>query len=76
MDIQDRIFTEIMATIISQPFFHQLRTVEQLGYITSSFQKNQGPVVGIMFLVQGSKHSLELMSRIENFLIEFRVIFN
>jgi insulysin len=61
--------TELLAHIGKRPAFHQLRTVEQLGYLTFFTTYWTVSVRTIVFIIQSSAHSAAyLESRIENFL--------
>lgn len=64
---------ELTYTILVEKFFHELRTVQQSGYIVKSFVQNLGysdhPTTGISFVVQSSKKSLsELQTNIKKFI--------
>jgi insulysin len=65
---------ELMAHIISEPAFDQLRTKEQLGYIVHTATKKVGHLCGLQVIVQSShKDPTYLDARIEDFLVGFRV---
>ena len=60
---------ELVAQALTKPAYHQLRTVEQLGYIVFSGVRHDLGVVGFRVLVQSSeKDAAELDARIECFL--------
>lgn len=63
---------QLFAMVAKQPAFHQLRSVEQLGYITVLMQRNDSGVRGVQFIIQstakGPKH-IDL--RVESFLKMF-----
>ena len=68
--------TYILDTAIGEPFFSQLRTKEQLGYIAKTGVKtighNSDLLEGIFFLVQSPyKHPLYIKDRIDLFIKEF-----
>lgn len=63
-----RALTQILAQIIQEPCFHQLRTTEQLGYIVQSGVHNFGSLTGIRILVQSERDPVYIESRIESFL--------
>ncbi|KAF9291020.1 Insulinase (Peptidase M16) [Linnemannia elongata] len=63
-----RALTQILAQIIQEPCFHQLRTTEQLGYIVQSGIHTFGPLTGIKILVQSERDPVYIESRIESFL--------
>ena len=57
---------ELVAQALTKPAYHQLRTVEQLGYIVFSGVRHDLGVVGFRVLVQSSeKDAAELDARIE-----------
>ncbi|KAF8049249.1 hypothetical protein N665_2263s0001, partial [Sinapis alba] len=60
---------QIFRLIAKQATFHQLRTVEQLGYITSLSQSNHSGVYGVQFIIQSSvKGPGDIDSRVESLL--------
>lgn len=63
---------QLFVAVAKQPAFHQLRSVEQLGYITVLMQRNDFGVRGIQFIIQstvkGPKH---INQRVEEFLKTF-----
>jgi insulysin len=61
----------LLATMLQQPFFNQLRTNEQLGYIVGSLSMEQpGGIGGFEFIVQSNKlDGVGLDARIEAFLV-------
>jgi insulysin len=63
-----RALTQILAQIIQEPCFHQLRTTEQLGYIVQSGVRTFGSLTGIKILVQSERDPRYIESRIESFL--------
>ncbi|KAG0296642.1 Insulinase (Peptidase M16) [Linnemannia gamsii] len=63
-----RALTQILAQIIQEPCFHQLRTTEQLGYIVQSGVRTFGPLTGIKILIQSERDPVYIESRIESFL--------
>ena len=63
----------VLANIIKEPAFDQLRTKEQLGYIVHTSTKSQYGVNGLRIIVQSHvKHPNGLDTRIEAFLEAFR----
>eukprot|EP00268_Persea_americana_P025610 TRINITY_DN2493_c0_g1_i5.p1 TRINITY_DN2493_c0_g1~~TRINITY_DN2493_c0_g1_i5.p1 ORF type:complete len:759 (-),score=117.92 TRINITY_DN2493_c0_g1_i5:400-2676(-) len=63
---------QLFALIAKQPAFHQLRTVEQLGYITVLIQRNYSGIQGLQFIVQSTvKDPAQLDLRVEAFLEMF-----
>ncbi|CAL9246037.1 unnamed protein product [Arabidopsis halleri] len=60
---------QLFKLIAKQATFHQLRTVEQLGYIASLSQRNDSGVYGLQFFIQSSvKGPGHIDSRVESLL--------
>mmetsp|Transcript_5507 Transcript_5507/g.14382 ORF Transcript_5507/g.14382 Transcript_5507/m.14382 type:complete len:418 (+) Transcript_5507:416-1669(+) len=65
----DSLLLELVAQCINKPCYHQLRTIEQLGYIVFSGARNDLGVLGLRVLVQSSVHdAAHLTARAEAFL--------
>ncbi|KAL2535058.1 Zinc-metallopeptidase [Abeliophyllum distichum] len=63
---------QLFALIAKQPAFHQLRSVEQLGYITVLMQRNDSGVHGVQIIIQSNvKCPGQLDLRVESFLKMF-----
>ncbi|CAH9134956.1 unnamed protein product [Cuscuta epithymum] len=63
---------QLFVLIAKQPVFHQLRSVEQLGYITVLLHRNDFGVLGVQFIIQSSvKDPKHVESRVEQFLKMF-----
>ncbi|KAJ4971806.1 hypothetical protein NE237_004905 [Protea cynaroides] len=63
---------QLFALVAKQPAFHQLRSVEQLGYITVLRQRNDSGIRGVQFIVQSTaKDPRQIDLRIEAFLKVF-----
>ncbi|MCL7036080.1 hypothetical protein MKW94_027516 [Papaver nudicaule] len=63
---------QLFGLIAKQPVFHQLRSVEQLGYITVLMQRNDSGIRGLQFIVQSTaKDPGHIDLRVESFLKEF-----
>ncbi|GKV32543.1 hypothetical protein SLEP1_g41139 [Rubroshorea leprosula] len=63
---------QLFALIAKQPTFHQLRSVEQLGYITSLQQRNDCGIHGLQFIIQSTVKGPEHIDlRIQAFLQMF-----
>lgn len=63
---------QLFAVIAKQPAFHQLRSVEQLGYITVLMQRNDSGVRGVQFIIQSNaKGPGQIDLRVESFLKMF-----
>jgi insulysin len=60
---------QLFELIAKQDTFHQLRTIEQLGYITSLSLSNDSGVYGVQFIIQSSvKGPGHIDSRVESLL--------
>ncbi|CAI9275186.1 unnamed protein product [Lactuca saligna] len=59
-DFKLNIKLQLVSLIAKQPAFHQLRSVEQPGYITVLMQRNDSRICGVQFVIQstvkGPKH--------------------
>lgn len=63
---------ELFAMVAKQATFHQLRSVEQLGYITVLMQRNYYGIHGIQFVIQSTvKGPGQIDQRVESFLNMF-----
>ncbi|GAY65837.1 hypothetical protein CUMW_244140, partial [Citrus unshiu] len=63
---------QLLALIAKQPAFHQLRTVEQLGYITALLRRNDFGIHGVQFIIQSSVKGPKYIDlRVESFLQMF-----
>ncbi|CAN6586428.1 unnamed protein product [Malus baccata var. baccata] len=63
---------QLFALIAKQPAFHQLRSVEQLGYITALVQRNDFGIRGVQFIIQSTvKDPAHIDLRVEEFLKGF-----
>ncbi|GFY98227.1 insulinase (Peptidase family M16) family protein [Actinidia rufa] len=63
---------QLFALIAKQPAFHQLRSVEQLGYITVLLQRNDSGIRGVQFIIQSTvKGPRQIDLRVEAFLKMF-----
>ncbi|KAF9179055.1 Insulinase (Peptidase M16) [Haplosporangium sp. Z 767] len=65
---QSRARIQIMAQIINEPCFNQLRTKEQLGYLVFSGVRKQAGATGLRFILQSERDPVHLESRVEHFL--------
>ncbi|CAJ1388731.1 unnamed protein product [Effrenium voratum] len=60
---------QVLASAISDEFYEELRTREQLGYVVSCRADRNEGVFGLLFQVQGAaKSALEVLERIDAFL--------
>ncbi|XP_038693358.1 insulin-degrading enzyme-like 1, peroxisomal isoform X2 [Tripterygium wilfordii] len=63
---------QLFALVAKQPAFHQLRSVEQLGYITALVQRNHSGIRGALFVIQSTvKDPGQIDLRVEAFLKMF-----
>ncbi|GLT40749.1 hypothetical protein SLA2020_148610 [Shorea laevis] len=63
---------QLFALIAKQPTFHQLRSVEQLGYITVLWQRNDCGIHGLQFIIQSTVKGPEHIDlRVQAFLRMF-----
>uniref|UniRef100_A0A7S4D9C8 Coenzyme PQQ synthesis protein F-like C-terminal lobe domain-containing protein n=1 Tax=Heterosigma akashiwo TaxID=2829 RepID=A0A7S4D9C8_HETAK len=53
-NLKDRACIELIGTILEQPFFDELRTKQQLGYIVSAGLKRVQGITSLSFLVQSN----------------------
>ncbi|KAG8080044.1 hypothetical protein GUJ93_ZPchr0007g4342 [Zizania palustris] len=68
-DFKQNVLLQLLALVAKQPAFHQLRSVEQLGYITLLRQRNDSGVHGLQFIIQSTvKNPSNLDARVESFL--------
>eukprot|EP00262_Sarcandra_glabra_P011671 TRINITY_DN2852_c0_g1_i1.p1 TRINITY_DN2852_c0_g1~~TRINITY_DN2852_c0_g1_i1.p1 ORF type:complete len:582 (+),score=98.14 TRINITY_DN2852_c0_g1_i1:31-1746(+) len=71
-DFKLNVKLQLFALIAKQPTFHQLRSVEQLGYITVLMQRNDTGIRGVQFIIQSNvKDAAQLDLRVEAFLEMF-----
>lgn len=68
---QQKAALEVIGKILEKPFYHQLRTIDQLGYLVSLSYYPLNSVDGFMFLIQsGEKNPAFLQQRVDRFLTE------
>eukprot|EP00177_Eucheuma_denticulatum_P003195 GFKZ01005765.1.p1 GENE.GFKZ01005765.1~~GFKZ01005765.1.p1 ORF type:complete len:989 (+),score=151.19 GFKZ01005765.1:159-3125(+) len=64
---------ELLSEIMNKPTFHELRTVQQLGYIVSEGVGACDYVLGIYFIIQSTEVDPDdVVRRIDKFLVDFR----
>jgi len=64
---------QVLCQYFEEPFFDDLRTKQQLGYVVASRQSDYRQCLGIWFLVQSAQKSCEyLVQAINKFLLERR----
>lgn len=72
-DFSKDVLLEVLADILNKPTFHELRTVQQLGYIVFEGVKGVEYVEGMYVIVQSTVAGPDdLLARIDKFLIEVR----
>ncbi|CAL1352436.1 unnamed protein product [Linum trigynum] len=68
-DIKLNVKLQLFALLAKQAAFHQLRTVEQLGYMTFLTRRNDSGIRGLQFVIQSTvKGPGQIDLRVENFL--------
>ncbi|GLD98156.1 hypothetical protein PINS_up006853 [Pythium insidiosum] len=60
---RDRVTLGVLSTIVQEPFFHQLRTTEQLGYTVFSTPGRQSGVQHLRLLVQSNVAAPEFLAQ-------------
>ncbi|KAK3127443.1 hypothetical protein QOZ80_7AG0573360 [Eleusine coracana subsp. coracana] len=71
-NVKQNVLLQLLALVGKQPAFHQLRSVEQLGYIALLRQRNDSFVRGLQFIIQSTaKDPANLDARVESFLKMF-----
>ncbi|KAI8581774.1 hypothetical protein K450DRAFT_231119 [Umbelopsis ramanniana AG] len=73
-DIPSRARLSLVAQIMQEPCFDQLRTKEQLGYLVFSGIRKQIANMGLRFIIQSEKDTIYLENRIEEFLDSLKTI--
>ncbi|KEP64977.1 UNVERIFIED_CONTAM: insulysin, putative [Hammondia hammondi] len=72
LEVRERSMLSLFSHCISQAFFDELRTQQQLGYVVHAHRSFQLRSQGMDFFVAGSKFSSDLMtSRIERFVEKY-----
>lgn len=67
-----RVLTDLLATMVSEPCFNQLRTKEQLGYVVFSGYRQTRSYFGLRVLVQSERSCDYLEYRVEQFFRKFK----
>lgn len=62
------VYIDLVAQILCEPCYNQLRTKEQLGYIVFCASRKANGAQGIRFIVQSARHPIYVEERIESFL--------
>jgi insulysin len=72
-DLMAKLTNSIVMQYLSEPFFNELRTQQQLGYVVFSRAVNTRDVLGAQFIVQSPKRSCEyIVKAVNDFLVEMR----
>ncbi|KAJ2681938.1 metalloprotease, partial [Coemansia spiralis] len=72
-DNHERVVLDLLTVVLNEPFFDQLRTKEQLGYITySTSRKYNAGQMTLRLVVQSEASPLYLNQRIDSFMGGFR----
>ncbi|KAI9468140.1 Metalloenzyme, LuxS/M16 peptidase-like protein [Coemansia mojavensis] len=70
---KDAVIIDLLVSLISRPFFSQLRTQEQLGYTVQAYsESHDNGSIAIVFCIQGEANPLYLTMRINQFIKEIR----
>ena len=70
--ITNQAHVNVLAIIIEQPFFTELRTRQQLGYVVAAFDLSSHGFCGLGSLIQSQTHeNLDLFQRSQTFLKKF-----
>ena len=73
MDDKAKLVNSIVMQYMDEPFFNDLRTQQQLGYVVQSYEVNLHGVIGNRMVVQSPKKSCEyLVGAINKFLLEIK----
>ena len=77
-NVKIRVLVKLYTQIFSEMFLHELRTIEQIGYICTIIFKDEYDVTGVRFIVQSSSmNSEKIDERIQTFIeTSFRAIQN
>ncbi|KAJ2616625.1 metalloprotease [Coemansia sp. RSA 1365] len=71
-DARERVLLSLISVVLKEPFFDQLRTKEQLGYITySTSRKHNGGQMALRLIVQSEISPAFVALRIARFVKEF-----
>ena len=65
-DLKLELVNQVVMQVLQQPFFNELRTNQQLGYVVDARVLSNRHVVGYRFLVQSDKHSSEYLHNCVN----------
>ena len=72
-DLRLSLTNSVMMQFLTEPFFNELRTQQQLGYVVFSRAVNNREVLGAQFMVQSPKRSCEyIVNAVNEFLTDIR----
>ncbi|KAJ1944023.1 metalloprotease [Kickxella alabastrina] len=71
-DTYETAVLDLLDKLVSEPFFDQLRTKEQLGYRVHANIKTYGKSSGLQFYIQGESNPTYATMRIDAFVHDFR----
>ena len=75
-DVEQQALAELTENLIERPAFHQLRTVEQIGYCVWTYQSPRGGVPHLAFLMQSTAlGGREMEGRVDAFLAQWAATF-
>ncbi len=70
--IKQSVTLDLIQQVVEKSFYHQLRTIEQLGYLVWSGYQQMNKVDGFYFIIQsGTRDPVYLQERIESFIKGF-----
>lgn len=72
---RSNVMVDLVAQVLTEPCYNQLRTKEQLGYIVFCGPRKANGVQGIRVIVQSTRHPVDVEERIECFLDSMEVSF-
>ncbi len=71
-NVEAVMYLELLHSMLTAPFYHELRTKQQLGYVVNSFPLEHAQNVGLGFLVESPVQPADYVLRmIDNFLRDF-----
>jgi len=74
--LKNELTGKLVMQVMQQPFFNDLRTNQQLGYVVDARQIESRHVMGYRFLIQSAAHSAEYcIGCINKFLLDNRKVF-
>ncbi len=70
--IENQAYVDLLAKLLEQPFFTELRTHQQLGYVVAAFSTSSHGFCGLGTLIQSQSHTaMDCFNRAQTFLEEF-----